>query len=325
MEIGISIVNYKTADLTIDCLKSLSLERVLIDFQVILVDNDSQDGSFEKIVLAIELEGWGTWVHIVATEYNGGFSYGNNIAIRKFIIEESPPEFIYLLNPDAYAHSGAVFTLFEFMQENPNVGISGGRIESEDGSVQNSSFRFHSCITEFNRGFSLALLEKTLRPWLSDTDMPACETQTDWVSGASMMIRSAVIKDIGLLDESYFMYFEETDFCLQASRIGWECWYVPKSRIVHYVGQSSGISGGSIKENRRPTYWFNSRRRFFLKNYGVFHAITADIFWMLGFSTWLFRNLFQRKSNNYPPYFLYDTLINSVFVKGVCISEIKNK
>jgi len=323
MVVGISIVNYKTADLVIDCLQSLCVERDLIDFQVILVDNDSQDGSFEKISLAIQSRGWAEWIDIIEAEYNAGFAYGNNIAIRQFMKETSPPEFIYLLNPDAYVRPGAVLSLFEFIQGNPNVGIAGGRIESEDGSVQNSSFRFHSFITELNRGFSLALLEKKLRPWLSDAEMPVYETKTDWVSGASMMIRSTVINDIGLLDESYFMYFEETDFCMQASRVGWECWYVPKSRIVHYVGQSSGISGGDIKEKRRPAYWFNSRRRFFLKNYGVFYAITADIFWMVGFSTWLFRNLFQRKSNNYPPYFLYDTLMNSVFVKGAGISPAK--
>jgi len=322
--VGVIIVNYKTADLTISCLRSLSIERRACSFDVIIVDNDSQDGSFEKINSAILLEGWDSWVTVMASDHNGGFAYGNNVAIRKFLSNKRVPEYFYLLNPDTVVHEGAVVSLVSFMQEKPAVGVAGSRIEDECGRPLHSAFKFHTCLSELNRGFSLGVLTKLLKRWVSDQVISDTAVRTDWVSGASMMIRRDVFEQVGLLDEAYFMYYEETDFCLQVNRAGLECWYVPASRVVHFVGQSSGITNEKMTK-RMPAYWFNSRRRYFLKNFGVIHACCADLFWLIGFIIWKSRNLIQRKEDKNPPNLFKDMLFNSVFFRGGKIKPIKNQ
>lgn len=322
--VGIVIVNYRTPDLTIECLRSLNKERKLNDFKVIVVDNDSQDNSVELLSEAIAFEDWENWVSIKVSDFNGGFASGNNIAISEYIRGVSRPEFIFVLNPDTVVRTKAIKELVAFMLEKPHVGITGSRIEDINGQAMHSSFKFHSWLTELNRGFSLGLLTKFLKPWISADSISDQAEKTDWVSGASMMIRSSVLEEIGGLDESYFMYYEETDFCLNAMRSGWECWYVPSSRVVHYVGKSSGINNSGMTK-RMPQYWFDSRRRYFLKNHGIIYAMLADFCWLIGLSSWKLRNLIQRNSDNYPPSFLSDGIRNSTFLKGLKSLQVKNK
>jgi N-acetylglucosaminyl-diphospho-decaprenol L-rhamnosyltransferase len=143
------------------------------------------------------------------------------------------------------------------------------------------------------------------------------EAQVDWLPGASMMIRREVFKSIGLMDEGYFLYYEETDFCLQARRANWSCWYVPQSRVMHIAGQSTGVTDRKAVPRRLPQYWFNSRRRYFTKNHGIFYAALADLAWTVGFVLWRLRRVVQRKPDTDPPKFLEDFLRNSVFLKGV--------
>ena len=131
-----------------------------------------------------------------------------------------------------------------------------------------------------------------------------------------MMVRREVFDAIGLLDENYFMYFEEVDFCLQAKKAGWSCWYVPQSRVVHLVGQSSGVTDTRLPPKRRPQYWFDSRRRYFVKNYGWLYAAITDAVWLVSFSLWRLRRAIQRKPDEDPPHVLSDFWLNSVFIKG---------
>jgi GT2 family glycosyltransferase len=159
-------------------------------------------------------------------------------------------------------------------------------------------------------------VSKLLRNWVVAPPASDQPHQTDWVAGASMMIRREVFESIGLLDEKYFMYFEEVDFCLRANRAGWKCWYVPESRVVHYVGQSSGVTDTKRPPKRLPTYWFDSRRRYFLKNYGWLYAALTDVIWILGFTIWRWRRVVQRKPDDDPPKLWSDFLLNSIFLKG---------
>ena len=102
------------------------------------------------------------------------------------------------------------------------------------------------------------------------------------------------------------MYFEEVDFCLRAARAGWECWFVPESRVVHLVGQSTGVTDVKSTPKRRPAYWFASRRRYFRKNHGALYTLCADLLWAGGFATWRVRRVLQRKLDADPPHLLGD-------------------
>ncbi len=313
----IVIVNYRTPTLTIDCLRSLVDEVAsLPETQVVVVDNASGDNSVAQIEDAITTEGWSDWVSMIASEHNGGFAFGNNLAIRPALESSNPPPYFLLLNPDTFVRPQAIQTLIKFMDQNPVVGIAGSRLEEPDGTPQRSAFRFHTIPSELNSGLRLGIVSRWLANWIVAPEVSEASCQTDWVAGASMIIRREVLEQVGLLDEEYFMYFEEVDFCLRANRNGWSCWYVPESRVVHLVGQSSGVTNTKILPKRRPQYWFDSRRRYFLKNFGWFYAALADFFFLFGFILWRIRRVIQSKPDNDPPYFLTDFWKNIVFFPG---------
>lgn len=318
----ISIVNYRTADLVINCLRSLQAEvNPYPNVQVIVVDNNSGDGSAEKIATAIRQEGWQDWASVIASPVNGGFSYGNNLAIRTTLELDVPPDYYMLLNPDTEVRSGAIQALVQFMTDHPNAGIAGSCIEKENGDLKPLAFRFPSVFSELDSGLRLGLVSKLLNRWKVALEMPLDHPRpVDWLPGACMIIRRDVFQSIGLMDEHYFLYYEETDFCLQAKRAGWTCWFVPESRVMHLAGQSTGVTGDQEKRKRLPQYVFDSRHRFFVKNYGVAYAMLADLAWVSGLALWRLRSILQRKPYEGCPYLLQDALRNSIFLKGVRIS-----
>ena len=316
------ILNYRTAQLTIDCLQSLVLEiQALPGAQIIVADNDSQDGSVEQIAAAIASEGWNKWVSLRPLSSNGGFAMGNNSVIRLAIQSPLPPKYFLLLNPDTVVHPGGLTELVTFMDQHPEAGIAGSRLENPDGSPQHSAFRFPSIFSELDYGLHIGIVTALLKKWEVAPPISEKICQTDWLSGASMMIRYEVFAAVGLLDEHYFMYYEELDFCLQAHKSGWSCWYVPQSRVIHLVGQSSGFN----TPKRRPQYWFDSRRRYFLKNHGWLYTAIADATWMVSFMTRRLREIFQSQSDTEPPYLLNDFWANSVFVKRSAIQIFHNR
>lgn len=313
----IVILNYRTPGLTVDCLRSLVEEvRSLPGTQVVVTDNNSEDGSAEQIASAIAANHWSDWATFMPLERNGGFAFGNNAAIRPALQSPNPPSYVLLLNPDTVIRPGAVRVLVDFMDKHPQIGIAGSRLEDPDGTPQQSAFRFHTLFSELDSGFRLGVLTKLLSSWVIAPPVSDVPCPTDWVAGASMIVRREVFEAAGLMDEGYFMYYEEMDFCLNAKRAGWNCWYIPQSRVVHFVGQSSGVTNTKQPPKRRPQYVFDSRRRYFIKNYGRLYAILADIFWAIGFSSWRLRRVIQRKPDSDPPQLLGDFLRNSVFLKG---------
>ena len=226
-----------------------------------------------------------------------------------------PPNYFFLLNPDTVVHPGALETLFNFMNEHPKVGIVGGRLDNADGTPQHSAFRFHSIFSELDSGLRLGIASKILDRWVVAPAISDVPCQTDWVSGANMMIRREVFETVGLLDEEYFMYYEEADFCLQASKLGWSCWYLPDSRIIHFVGQSSESNRSEDSCKYVPQYWLDSRRRYFVKNHSMLYAAAADISWFLGFLLWNLRKIVTGQQDQKANYYWLDFVRNSVFFK----------
>jgi GT2 family glycosyltransferase len=304
----IVIVNYRTPQLTIDCLESLVPEVVeLGSVRVVVVDNGSADGSAELITDAIARGGSKGFASLLARADNGGFSRGNNAAIGPALAApEGPPQYVLLLNSDTHVRPGALGALLAFMDAHPEAGIAGSRLEHPDGRVQDSLFRFHSVWSELDSGLRIGVVSRLLGNHVVAQTPPAKLEPADWVAGASMIVRSRVFDDIGLLDEGYFLYFEEVDFCLNARRAGWSCWYVPGSAVVHLIGRSTGVTHREGAPKRRPRYWFESRRRYFVKNHGRAYAWCADFAWATGFAVWRVRRIVQRKPDPDPPKFLWD-------------------
>ena len=308
----IVIVNYRTARLTINCLNSLVDEvRSLSNTQVVIVDNNSGDRSVEKIESTIQTKGWSDWASVLPSEHNGGFAFGNNQIIRPILKSRYPPDYVLLLNPDTIVRERSLSILVNFMEEHSQVGIAGSRLEDPNGTPQCSAFRFHTLFSELDSALQLGRVSRLLAKWVVAPPIALIPHQTDWVAGASMIIRREVFETIGLMDEGYFLYYEEVDFCWQARKSGWSCWYVPQSRVIHLVGQSSGVTNTKTVRKRLPKYWFDSRRRYFLKNHGWFYAALTDLVWLLSFALNRCRQFLQRKPNHNPPYLLRDFFSNS--------------
>jgi N-acetylglucosaminyl-diphospho-decaprenol L-rhamnosyltransferase len=283
MKVLVVIVNYRTPALTIDCLQSLAPEVArLPGTRVVVTDNASPDDSVPQLTAAIERLGIGDWCTLLPLPKNGGFAYGNNEGIRPQL-DTLKPDAVWLLNPDTIVLDGALTELVKFMEARPQIGIAGGRAENRDGTVRRSCFRFHSPLGELEGALKFGPASKLLRNKIVAPPIPDVPEKVDWVSGASMMVRREVFEKIGLLDDGYFMYYEETDFCLRAARAGFDCWYVPQSRIIHLVGQSSGVTGAQKAAKRRPKYWFDSRYRYFRENFGFATTQAANLLWVGGY------------------------------------------
>jgi GT2 family glycosyltransferase len=184
-----------------------------------------------------------------------------------------------LLNPDTRVRSQSLANLVGFMDANPNAGIAGSMLEDEAGVVQGAAHRFPSPLGELERGARIGFVTRLLKSYVSCIPPADQAHRCEWVSGASMIVRREVFSQIGRMDDKFFLYFEEVDFCHRAVKAGWEVWVVPDSRIIHMEGQSTGIREA---HRRRPRYWYESRRRFFLKAYGIWGLICADTLWAVG-------------------------------------------
>lgn len=316
------IVNYKVAECVIACIESLQAEIAACSAsQVIVVDNDSQDGSFEKIDDFIHSKGFQGWASVAASDYNGGYAYGNNFAIRLTERTNRETAYYWLLNPDSLVKPGALAALLDFIEATPKAGICGSSIEQAGGELWPICFRFPTILSEIERGLQFGPTTRLLRRWKVAREMPDRIEQVDWLPGASTLIRKAALDDVGLLDEDYFLYYEETDFALNARRKGWQCWYVPQSRIMHIGGVSTGVSSSEkVKaggHSRVPQYIFDSRLRYFQKNHGHAYAFLADCAWLSCYSLRRLRHLIQRRTRSDAPRLWRDSLKNFSLLRWV--------
>ena len=301
------LVNYCTRDLTLDCLRSLASEVAAFPaLEVVVADTASPDGSGTEIAEAIAVNGWDRWARLFPMPRNGGFSYGNNGVIREQLARASPPAYIWLLNTDTVVRPGALRALVDFMAAHPAAGGTGSRLEHPDGRLQCSAFRFHSVASEFDSSLNVGFVSKLLKRWQVAPALPDAPTRYDWLSGASLLLRTQLFRDIGLMDEDYFLYYEETDFCNRAKHRGWSFWYVPQSRVVHLVGQSTGVTDPAQQRKRRAAYWFESRRRYFIKHHGVFYASLADAALASGTALSMARDAILGRASSVPDSFLSD-------------------
>ena len=310
IDVAVAIVTYRSADLTIDCLRSVAAERLTpgLRIRVIVVDNASNDAPL--IAKAIESNGWSSWVMLVEAPTNGGFAYGNNVAFRR-AYDDGAPAYLHMLNPDTLVRKGAIGTLVRFLEMHPDVGIAGSSFENRNGSNWPIAFRFPSILSELEEGLQLGIITHLFQPWVVARRMSPVPQPIDWVAGASMMIRRAVIDAIGGFDENYFLYFEETDFCLRAKKAGFPTWYVPESRVMHIAGQSTKVTERNAVPKRLPAYWFESRRRYFSANHGGRYAMGADVVALLAHGLGALKRIVQRRTDREIPHFLADLMQHS--------------
>ncbi|MCZ7682874.1 MAG: glycosyltransferase family 2 protein [Sandaracinaceae bacterium] len=268
------ILNFRTPELTLDCLASLEGQLRAGD-EAIVVDNGSSDGSVERIESSIRRRGW-RWARQIRSESNRGFAGGNNLGIRA-----ADADLYLLLNSDTVVQPGAVAALREAAHEHPRAGIVGPSFLGADGRPSRSAFRAPGPLSELVRASGIGALTRVLPRSELPVETSGQPQEVEWIGFACALVRREVVADIGLLDEGYFLYFEDVDYCLRAARAGWSILYWPAARVVHFEGGSSRLSPGR-RLTRAPRYYYASRARYFAKFHGRAGLIAANLAWTAG-------------------------------------------
>ena len=252
---SICIVTYKVRYLLRDCLNSLA-EATRLDYEVIVVDNGSQDGVVE--MLHSEYPS----VEVIENEQNLGFTRPTNQAMRL-----SRGKYLILLNPDTLVQPEALDTLVTFMQDHPEVGICGPKVLNRDGSLQKPCRRGESrpwaVFTYFSGLSSLFPKSKLFGEYLMNYMDEDQAHPVAGVSGSCMLVRRETFNQIGYMDERFFAYQEDADYCYRARQAGWQIYYLPQARIIHY----GGMGGSRVQPYRSIYEWHRSYFLFYRKNY----------------------------------------------------------
>ena len=293
------ILNWRTPEMSLRAAEAALVAMEGIEGELVIVDNASGDGSVETIRDHVRAQGWSR-VRVIASPVNGGFGAGNNIGIRAGLSTGERADYVYVLNSDAFPEPDAIRVLMDYLEDHPHVGFAGSFIQGPDGEAHLTAFRFPSVAGEFEAAARTGPISRLLAHRRVPMEIPSISRRVDWVAGASLMMRGHVLDRVGLFDENFFLYYEETDLCLRAARAGWITHYVRDSRVVHIGSVSTGMKDWA----RVPDYWFESRRYYFLKNHGLAYMVAVTAAHVAGGLIWRLRRLIQRTPPADPPGFL---------------------
>ncbi|MCR4407463.1 MAG: glycosyltransferase family 2 protein [Anaerolineae bacterium] len=270
LDLSIVIVNWNVRDLLRQCLNSILADLQTCKLEIIIVDNASTDGSVEMVRQEFPQ------VKLIASEVNLGYTGGNNLGITT-----SQGRYILLLNPDTEIVGDAPSQMVAYMDAHPNVGALGPQLLNPDGSVQSSRRRFPT--------LSTALVESTvIQQWWPDNrilrryyvqDRPDdAISEVDWVTGACILLRRQAVEQVGLLDDNFFMYSEELDWCRRARDAGWKVVYLPTAQVIHHQGKSSE----QVLPFRHIRFQ-TSKIRYFRKHHGRWAGTLVRAFLLLNY------------------------------------------
>jgi GT2 family glycosyltransferase len=297
MEVATIIVNYRTAGATIGAVTAAFGEiENLADSIIVVVDNDSGDGSFEQLKTAFAHDRWHGRVLVISSGHNGGFGYGVNVGVKHVIASRGQPRYFLVLNPDTTIDPGALGRLMAFMSAHPDAGLLGNVIRNAAGDKLRG-FRFPSLLGELEASAAFGLLSRLLAGHKQVMNI-VDSSEVDWVSGVSMLFRSEVFSTAGLFDERFFLYFEEIDLAFRIRESGWKIYFVSDAAVDHVGGLSTGLGD---KNRRMPKYWFESRRRYLVKHHGRLYAAACDAAWICGHAIFKAKSNLLRREAGAPP------------------------
>jgi len=285
IDLSVIIVNYNVKDLLRKCLQSVFDFQKDLSFEVMVIDNDSEDRSTSMVR--------GTFPHarLFENKRNLGFSAACNQGIRK-----SRGQYILLLNPDTEFTSGGIGKMIEFMDAHPQVGICGPQMIDPQGKIHFSCRSFPSYLTAISSGQSI--LNRLFphnplsRKYLLKDQNRSQKKEVDWVSGSCLLTKREVVERIGLLDELFFMYVEDVDFCYRTKKAGFLIYYFPEVMIIHHIGKSTEKRKLLMKvEHHRSMYHFY--RKHHHPNVLLKGTVFLGIWIRLWFTAW--RSFFVNK------------------------------
>jgi GT2 family glycosyltransferase len=258
MNVSIVIVHYNTPELTRNCIQSVLEKTNAVSYEIIVVDNAS------TVHDVGELKEEFPSIHLIKSKVNLGFARGNNLGIK-----EAKGKYILLLNSDTVLINDAISLAYAYMEEHKTVGVISAQLQYPDGRIQSVCQRFPSIkysAIELLRLQKLMPAEKKGRVLLGAFFDHKATVQCDWVWGAFFFFRSEVLEKLpdGKLNEDYFMYIEDMQWCMDIRRLGYEVHYFPDAKLIHYMGGSSGSKNELMQKNTDD---------FLKKNYSLLERV----------------------------------------------------
>lgn len=228
IDASLVIASWNGRSHVLDCLRSILASNSAARIEIIVVDNASSDGSAEAITLEFPA------VQLIRNSTNVGFARANNIGIAR-----ASGRYVFLVNSDVIVRAGAIDAMIEFMDARPRTGLAGPRVLNVDGSLQPSCRKFPGIFANTCDAFALHRLSHRLsgelmKHWSYDSDR-----SVDAVSGCFFVVRAAALRQVGGLDETFFMYSEDIDWCIRFHQTGWDVRFCPAAEVVHVGGGSS--------------------------------------------------------------------------------------
>ncbi len=280
LDLSISVVNWNTKDILRNCLKSIYVSTHKIDYEIFVVDNASSDGSPEMVEKTFPK------VKLIRNKENLGFAKANNQVIKL-----GNGRYILLLNSDTIVLDEALDKMVEFMNDHPDAGAAGCRLLNSDGTLQVSA-------SEFPRLFSLYWTNSLLRrifpkkkvgAVISEPHFYSRTQEVDWILGAAFILPKSVIKQIGSLDDEFFMYGEEVDLCYRIKKSGWKIYFYPEAKIIHLLGVSEKkVNDKTIARRVKANCYYYGKRYGFVGSilvccFLMFSSGRRLMIWSVGF------------------------------------------
>jgi GT2 family glycosyltransferase len=291
------VLCYRVPELTMDCLRSIAPQiRDVPRARVVVCENGTGAETVKRLREFILSNNWSDWATLQAISPNVGFTGGNNAVLRPAMKWAHPPKYFLLLNADTIVQPGALRCLYEAMERSPEIGIMGANLVGMDGRGQVCRFRDHTPLSEFLRGAGSSLVNRMVGREAFQLEPSSDAAYYEWISFAAGMIRSDVVRDVGLLDEGYFLYFDDADYCRMARKAGWRIGYCDEARIIHLEGQSNEVPTKSSFGQRRPKYYYVSRARYFAKHGGALAFWAANMAWTAGAAIAMVERIKSRRS-----------------------------
>ena len=312
-KVAIITVTYNSADFIDQYLESVAEFLRGSAHKLFLVDNQSSDNTIEIATQFADEQGLSTQIHIIPAGDNLGFGKGCNLGAEHAKAHE--PSHLWFLNPDTKIFGDTGAALLKLMHDKPEVDFVGSTLVDKDSNPRAGAFRFPTALNVLLSTTCLGILDKIFKRHttaipLSDAPVPA-----DWLTGASFMVKRECFESLEGFDPFYFLYFEEVDLFFRAKEKGFTVMTCPASKVFHISGASTGINNKQTVVKRKPSYWFESRRYFYIKNYGKAYFLLVDALFFFGFATWKLRAFIQKKEKQTAQYLVRDTFKHSLLAK----------
>lgn len=291
VKLSIVIVNFNTKLLLKQCLESVYQNLGNMEHEIFVIDNNSSDQSplmikenFPDILL-------------IENKENVGFAQANNQALK-----QASGKYLLLLNSDTIIPPESLTIMVDFLDKKPEVGVLGPKLVDQDLNLQTSCRHFPTLFTVLSQFFGLSAMfpKSKIFGWYDMGYWDHGQTsRVDCVPGTSLLVRKKAVQEVGLLDENYFMYFEDTDWCYRFARAGWKVVFLPNAKVIHLGGASAAKSNrGLFYDKTLSEELFNSLFYYFKKFHGGFSVLILRIFifisLLMRMLKWIFAFMFRR-------------------------------